>query len=401
MKVFLFDFLPYSENLDYLKVNGAMPRPLGRKYFKPEVQVRTYEEHLAGWEAMERAGFDGVGFNEHHGTPYGTMNSPNLIAAALSQRTKRMKILILGNLLPIHEPLRLAEEIAMLDNLTNGRIICGVARGIPREYRYFNIPLNESRARFEESFEVMRKAWTEESFSHEGQFFKYKDISIWPRPVQNPHPPIWVPISGSKESIEWAAKNNIAITPSSWLSLEARGVQEDIVRHYAKCQAQFGRTVTPDMINIQLCCYVADSKAKAIEECGPYFRYLHNTLVGFDQPGMDAMRNSGYSGESMRNPTRAPSGAAGWRGPIFGGITKEQLLERADEMPWGSPDEVAAHIIRQAEETGAGTALLLCNPGAMPQEMFLNQVKRIGDEVLPRLHAHKMTRVPPAEGVVD
>ena len=76
-------------------------------------------------------------------------------------------------------------------------------------------------------------------------------------------------------------------------------------------------------------------------------------------------------------------------------------IERADELPWGSPDEVADHIIRQAEETGANTALLLCNPGAMPQEMFLNKIRRIGEEVLPRLHAHKMTRVPPAEGMLN
>ena len=215
--------------------------------------------------------------------------------------------------------------------------------------------------------------------------------------MQSPHPPIWVPISGSKESIEWAAKNNAVITPSSWLSLEARGVEEDIVRHYAKCQAQLGRKVTPDMITIQLNCYVADSKAKAIEECGPHFQYLHNTLVGFDQPGFDTMRNSGYAGESMRKAQAAPGGGA-WR-PIFGALTNERLHEIADELPWGTPDEVAERIIRQAEVTGAGTALLLCNPGAMPQEMFLNQIKRIGEEVLPRLHAHEMKRVPPAEGI--
>jgi alkanesulfonate monooxygenase SsuD/methylene tetrahydromethanopterin reductase-like flavin-dependent oxidoreductase (luciferase family) len=400
MKVFLFDFLPYGQNLDHLKVDGKMPKPLGKRHFDPAVQIRTYEEHLAGWEEMEKCGFDGVGFNEHHGTPYGTMNSPNLIAAALSQRTKKMKILILGNLLPIHEPLRLAEEIAMLDNLTGGRIICGVARGIPREYRYFNIPLAESRARFDECFEVMRKSWTEESFSHEGKFFSFKDIACWPRPVQQPHPLVWVPISGSKESIEWAARVNAAITPSSWLSLEAKGVQEEIVRYYAECQAREGRKVTSDMISIQLNCYVADSKAKAIEECGPYFQYLHNTLVRFDQPEMGALTNSGYAGQGFRNMARAPEGASGWRGPIFGGLTREQLVERADELAWGTPDEVAAHIIRQAEETGAGTALLLCNPGAMPQEMFLNQIRRIGAEVLPRLHAHKMARIPPAEGIV-
>ncbi|HXZ69067.1 MAG TPA: LLM class flavin-dependent oxidoreductase, partial [Alphaproteobacteria bacterium] len=151
MKVFLFDLLPYGENLDHLKVDGKLPK-LTKSYFDPAVQMRTYAEHLKEWVAMEAAGFDGISFNEHHGTPYGTMNSPNLMAAAISQITKKMRILILGNLMPLHEPLRLAEEIAMLDNMTGGRIICGLARGIPREYKYFNIPLNESRARFNEGY---------------------------------------------------------------------------------------------------------------------------------------------------------------------------------------------------------------------------------------------------------
>ncbi len=397
MKVFLFDLLPYGENLDHLKVDGKLPR-LTRSYFNAAVQMRTYEEHLKEWVAMEAAGFDGISFNEHHGTPYGTMNSPNLMAAAISQITKKMKILILGNLMPLHEPLRLAEEIAMLDNMTGGRIICGVARGIPREYRYFNIPLSESRARFDECFEVMRKAWTEESFSFEGQFFKYEDISIWPRCVQEPHPPVWVPISGSKESIEWAARVDAGITPSSWLSLAAGGVEEEIVRYYAECQAKHGRKVTPDKINMQLSIYVADSKAQAVEECGPYYRYLHNTLVGIDQTGFGSPGSSGYSGAPIRPFTPPPPGQRGGRGPVFG-ITQEQLRERADELPWGTPDEVAEHIIRQADVTGAGTVLLMCNPGAMPHEMVMNQIKRIGEEVLPRLQAHKMTRVPPAEGI--
>ena len=401
MKVFIFDLLPYRANLDHLKVDGELPRPLGKKYFSPAEQVATYEEHLAAWEEMERVGFDGIVMNEHHGTPYGTMNSPNLLAASIAQRTKRMKICIYGNLLPIHEPLRLAEEIAMLDCLSNGRLIAGVARGAPREYRIYNIAMAQSRARFDECFEVMHKAWTQESFSYEGKFFSYKDVAIWPRPVQQPHPPIWVPVTGSKESIEWAAKWNVPITPgSSVQGGEARGdARRDIIRYYAECQAKHGRKVTPDMISIQMCCYVADSKEKALEECGPYFQYLHNTLVGIDQPQFGALTNPGYSTGGFRNMARPPQDAKGWRGPIFGGITKEQLAERADELPWGSPDEVADHIIRQAEETGAGTALLLCNPGAMPQEMFLNQIKRIGEEVLPRLHAHRMMRVPPAEGI--
>src|SRR6266702_3701525 len=138
MKVFVFDLLPYAE-------------------------------HLEAWEAMDHLGYDGVGFNEHHTSPYGLMNSPNLLAAAVAQRTEKLKILIYGNLAPLHDPLRLAEELAMVDCLSNGRLISGFARGIPREYKVYNVPLTESRARFDEAWEIIRRAWTEEVFDFEGQ----------------------------------------------------------------------------------------------------------------------------------------------------------------------------------------------------------------------------------------
>src|SRR5438034_316819 len=138
------------------------------------------------------------------------MNSPNLLAAAAAQRTKNLKLLIYGNLLPLHEPLRLAEELAMLDCMSNGRLISGFARGIPREYQVHNVPLAQSRARFEEAFDIITKAWTEEIFSYDGVFWSYKDVALWPRPLQRPRPPIWMPIVGSKESIEFAARSGFA-----------------------------------------------------------------------------------------------------------------------------------------------------------------------------------------------
>src|SRR5579875_2026703 len=172
VKVFIFDLLPYGEHLDHLK-NGAreLPWPLEKRHFNPEVAVRTYAEHLAAWEEMDRLGFDGVGFNEHHTSPYGLMNSPNLLAAAAAQRTQRLKLLIYGNLLPLHDPLRLAEELSMLDCMSNGRLISGFARGIQREYNVFGVPLAESRARFEEAYEIITRAWTEEEFSYQGRFW--------------------------------------------------------------------------------------------------------------------------------------------------------------------------------------------------------------------------------------
>ena len=104
---------------------------------------------------MDRLGFDGVGLNEHHTTPHGLMNSPNMMAAAAAQRTKKLKFLILGNLLPIHNPLRIAEELAMADCLSHGRILSGFARGVPREYNVYNVPMAESRARFEEAVDII------------------------------------------------------------------------------------------------------------------------------------------------------------------------------------------------------------------------------------------------------
>lgn len=165
MKVIVFDLLPYGENLDHLK-NGAteLEWPLPKRYFDPEVAMRTYEEHLEAWALMDGLGYYGVGFNEHHTSPYGLMTSPNVMAAAASQRLKRMKLLIYGNLLPIHEPLRLAKELSMLDCLCDGRLISGFARGIPREYLAYNVSMAEPRARFEEAYHIIKKAWTEEVF---------------------------------------------------------------------------------------------------------------------------------------------------------------------------------------------------------------------------------------------
>ncbi|MFZ1988295.1 MAG: LLM class flavin-dependent oxidoreductase [Alphaproteobacteria bacterium] len=400
MKVFLFDFVPYGENLDRFKADGHLPWPLGKKYFKPDVAVRTYAEHLAAWQEMERYGFDGVGINEHHGTPYGSMNSPNLLAASIFQRTQKLKVLIYGNLLPLYEPLRLAEELAMLDCLSNGRLIAGVARGAPREYRFHNIPMAESRARFEECFEIMRRAWTEESFSYQGKFHSYKDVAIWPRPVQSPHPPVWVPITGSKESIEWAAKYNLPITPGTGSFGGPGGIPlvEDIVRHYAKCQAKYGRAVTPDHLNVFIDCYVADSKEQAIKEYAPHSLYYFNTLFAFDHVTQDQIAGKGYYSASSGDFRRSNSVAAIANDSIFGGMTMEMVRAQAETAAWGPADECVKRIIAEAEHAGAETVILTCNRGAMPQEMFLNQIRRIGEEVLPRLKAHKVARVQFAEG---
>jgi alkanesulfonate monooxygenase SsuD/methylene tetrahydromethanopterin reductase-like flavin-dependent oxidoreductase (luciferase family) len=397
VKVFVFDLVPYGENLEHLK-NGAteLPWPLHRQYFKPEVAVRTYSEHLDAWEELDRLGYDGVGFNEHHTSPFGLMNSPNLLAAAATQRTKRLKLLIYGNLLPIHEPLRLAEELAMLDCMSHGRLISGFARGIPREHNVFNVAQSESRARFEEGWEIIRRAWTEDVFSFSGQFWTYKDVALWPRPVQQPHPPVWVPVTASKETIEWAGKHNIPITPGA---TSHRGVREDVVRFYARQLEHHGHRITPDHLVIMNDVYVADNKSQAVDEAGPFTLYFNRTLFSHGNiTERDLQAQTGYVASSAHDylkPEHVPF-ISGNR-ENYRGMTLEGIRRQAENMAWGTADEIVERIISAADHVGANNIMVSLNRGAMPHEMFMHQIRRFASEVLPRLQAHEVRRVPAAE----
>src|SRR5882757_2454799 len=305
--------------------------------------LRTYAEHLEAWEEMDRLGYDGVGFNEHHCSPYGLMNSPNLMAAAAAQRTKRLKLLIYGNLLPLHEPLRLAEELAMLDCLSNGRLISGFARGIPREYQVHNVPLKDSRARYEEAYEIVTRAWSEDVFSYSGQFWSYKDVAIWPRPVQRPHPPIWIPIVGSKESIEFAGKHDIPITPG----LAGGGLRDDIIRYYEKCLVAAGHRLTPNHLSLGLNAYVADSKAQAVKEVAPYHLYFNKTLFSHGSfTETAAQRQAGYVGQHSTDYVRPENQReAALLREDFRNMTVEGFQRQAEILPYGTASEVAERII--------------------------------------------------------
>jgi alkanesulfonate monooxygenase SsuD/methylene tetrahydromethanopterin reductase-like flavin-dependent oxidoreductase (luciferase family) len=392
MQVFGFDLLAYPEHMDHLKVDGELPYPLPKRHFRPDLAVQNYRQHLDAWVRMEELGFDGIGFNEHHTSPYGLMTSPNLMAAAASQRTQRMKLLIYGNLLPIHNPLRLAEELSMLDCLSNGRLISGFARGIPREYVAYGVDLAESRARFEEAWDIIKLAWAEEVFSYEGKFWSYKDVAIWPRPVQQPHPPVWVPVTVSKETIEWAGRENVPITPGANATMPVR---QDMVRYYAQCLARHGHTITPQHIAMGASVYVADSRQQALKEAGPYTLYFLHTLFSHGNiANVQRQLQTGYRREADYDYIR-PEHREGFLRALQGfRNTTIEDLERSDRMAWGSPEQVRDTLIELATTLGAGTLMLNFNQGAMPHEMFVQNVERFGTEVLPAVQAHQVTVVP-------
>ncbi|HEX9465391.1 MAG TPA: LLM class flavin-dependent oxidoreductase [Alphaproteobacteria bacterium] len=394
MKVYFWDVLPYGKHFDQFTRDRYLPYPLPKQHFDPEIAARSYEEHLTAWEELDRLGFDGVGLNEHHTTPHGLIASPNLIAAAAIQRTKNLKFITLGNLLPIHNPLQIAEDIAIADCLSRGRMLPGFARGNAREYWAYNIPASESRGRFEEALEIIVKAWTQEVFTHEGKYWTFKDIAIWPRPFQQPHPPLWVPFSGSQQTIEWAAKLNLNAVVAG-----APPVVEDMVSYFAKCMRDHGRVLSPNQVLLFTESYVADSKQEALREYGPYYLYFvqtlwhHGTLkpIGTGPTEKEGAVNVDY----LRPENRA-----------LAGLDRERIRQTnlpdvekkvyGDQLAWGSPKEVAEHLIEQAERAGANAVLLNTCNGALPHELIMEQIRRFGRDVLPKLHAHEVKRVPVA-----
>ena len=258
-----------------------------------------------------------------------------------------------------------------------------------------NIPLSESRARFEEAYEIVMKAWTEESFSYSGKFWSYNNVAIWPRPLQQPHPPVWVPVTSSQESIEWAAARNIPITPGAG----SPGLREDVIRYYSKCLSRAGHRVTPDHLKLALTCYVADSKAQAVKEAGPYHLYFNRTLFSHGNiTETNVGRTKGYIGEHSADYIRPENRRAAERNrEDFRKMTMETIARMAENQPWGAPEEVRERIIAAAEGAGANTVIVHLNRGAMPQEMFLEQICRFASDVLPALQKHQVTRVPFAE----
>src|SRR5215216_2501374 len=402
MQIFLFDLLPFDRHFNEFKPGRHMPFPLPGSYFDREVAARTFDEHLQAWEEMDKLGFDGVGLNEHHTTPHGLMNSPNMMAAVGAQRTRKLKFFILGNLLPLHNPLRIAEELSMADNLSRGRIMAGFARGVPREYKVYDVPMADSRARFDEALEVILKAWTEDVFSHQGKFWKYKDISIWPRPYQAPHPPVWIPFTGSKETIERAAAGNFGAA----IHHTNPGVIDDMIAYFAQSLARHGHRIRSEQLCLLADAWVADDAATAIEEYAPYFLYFNQVLWhhGSSSPGQRVNpAASGFIAASSHDYVRPEN-----RAKVALDREKIRQTSRADveakvrsgELAFGSPKEVTERLIDTAEQAGADSLLLNLNLGALPHDAHLAQVRRFGREVLPALQAHQVTRVPAASAHV-
>ena len=209
MQFFGFHLMPYPYLTDeHRRSRDSSWITLSNQNFDPRRGHELYQRYLNELVLYDQVGFDGVCVNEHHQTAYGLMPAPDVVAAVLVPQTKG-KIAVLGNAISLRDhPLRVAEEIAMLDVISGGRIISGFVRGIGAEYQTFQLDPTQSRGRFHEAHDLIVEAWTRPGpFEWYGRHFKLRYVNPWPRPLQQPHPPIWSPSQGSAETVDWAARH--------------------------------------------------------------------------------------------------------------------------------------------------------------------------------------------------
>jgi len=220
-----------------------------------ELASRSLRRQIDNCKRAEELGFDWVSVSEHHYAPFMLTPNPLVLAGALSQAVEHAKIALLGPLLPLTNPVRVAEEIAMLDSMSDGRVVVLFLRGTPSEFRIYNDVTEASREMTHEGIELVLKAWTEpEPFAWDGKHFQFESISVWPRTRQDPHPPVFGS-GNSEESAIFAARRKLGLA----MSFMPASTVKRMVDLYKAEAKKAGWTPTKDHVLYRGMCSIADT----------------------------------------------------------------------------------------------------------------------------------------------
>jgi len=376
MQIVLFHLMPYADlDLEAGRKNGTVWVKLPNRHFDPEKGHRLYNRYLDELEYGEQLGFDAVSVNEHHQTAYGLMPSPIVTASALARRTSKCKIAILGSALPLRShPLTVAEEHAMIDVISGGRLISGFVRGIGAEYHTFGVNPTFSHDRFHEAHDLIVRAWTEPGpFAFQGKHYNVQYVNLWPRPYQKPHPPIWIPSQGSKETIDWASHPDRRYTYLQTFS-PAKVVGRYLRMYRDTCKG-YGYEAKDSQLGWAVPVYVAETDELARKEAKQHFEAFRNVFVRMP---LEMLLPPGYtSRESLKNVMKA-------KAQMFGDVTIDQALELG-LFVCGSPKTVREAFQAYWKEMRFGNLLVLCQFGTLPADLTRKNLELFAREVMPQL----------------
>jgi alkanesulfonate monooxygenase SsuD/methylene tetrahydromethanopterin reductase-like flavin-dependent oxidoreductase (luciferase family) len=324
----------------------------------------------------EACGFDWVGVGEDHMTAYGLTPNPLLFLSAVAAQTSRVGLAILGAPLPLLNPIRVAEECAMLDVMSKGRLIAGFIRGVPQNYAAYNIDPNESRARFAEANDLIHKAWTStETFAWEGEHYAFPTVSIWPRPLQQPHPPVLYS-ANSTTSATFGATKRAMIGAIHLYNRDAIDRVGEAIEAYRVQAASDGWTPDPDRFVLGLQTCIANTDEEAFATLEPAIDYQYTVLSGT------------YNAEKRRIAAQKPGyglSPTEERPP-----TLAERIERGIAL-CGSPDTVNTQIAALEQRLGVGTICMHMQVGNIATDSIRRSMVLFKDHVRP---AHASSLAP-------
>ena len=339
--------------------------------FRPEDSTTAdyYDQCIRLAARADDLGYSSVKTVEHSFYDYGG-HSPNpcVFLSAVAARTRRIR-LITGAVIPaFHHPAHLGGDLAMLDNMSKGRLDAGFGRAfLPKEFEVYGVPMSESRERFEEAIGIIRRLWVEEKISFRGKFWTLEDVRLMPRVVQKPHPPVWIAAISTEESFVYAARNgfNLMIVPYAGKP----GALQEFVKMYRRVWAESGHRPGAEQIQVAQFCYVAERRDEASAGferiCRKYLQTFADAVVSWkgrnesDYPGYDKMVASILA------------------------MTPEKIVQQGGAFV-GTPDDVAQQIQDCIDAFGPIEPSMQISFGGSKDEEAFRTLELFASKVMPR-----------------
>ncbi len=381
MKFTWFNLMPWPDLPDDFRENNrSVWVDIDSKLFDPERANAVYHQYMDQLELADSLGYDAIGVNEHHQNGYGIMPSPNLIAAGLARRTSKAAIAVIGNSIALYNPpIRVAEEFAMLDCISGGRLIAGfpVGTSMDTNYCYGQIPAL-TRDKYNEAHELIMRAWSEpEPFAFDGKYNQLRHVNCWPKPIQKPHPPVYIPGGGSIETWDFCLDNDYNY---SYLSFNGYLAGKMLLDGYWNRVAERGKDNSPYRASFAQTICVANSDAEAEELYAEHVLYFYNRCLhvfpGFaDAPGYRTVKTIKAGALSqLRRSNQTMLSSLTWKDLVDGGF-----------IIAGGPDTVRERMEDMIKGLRIGTVFCLMHVGNMPDWKTRLSTQLFAEKVMPQL----------------
>src|SRR5438094_3784982 len=384
-EVFFFTEMGYTAYpQDDARRRGYNNLMFPNEHFSAERARELYAMYFDELVYCTETGFDGIMINEHHNNPLSMMPSVNVIGAVLARATREGRIVFLGNVLPIHDnPLRVAEEVAMIDILSGGRVVCGFVRGLGQESLATNVNPAYNRERFDEAHDVIVKAWTTPGpFRWAGRHYDYRALNPWMRPLQKPHPPIWIPGVVSPESVRWAAEHRypyVALAPPL-------DVIDEIYDLYDDVALETGFTPTAEHRGYVIRVSVADTDAEAYEQ-GRQFYWQLGTSFGIAP--RQWLQPAGYVSHAARASRREQARTGAVNITPGGPALSYEGAHATYQIVSGNPDTVVKKLQHIIDLVDPAYMTFWGREGLMSHDAAIRSIDLMTREVIPAVKAYR------------